>query len=88
MSTILESALDDERRAECAKNDFLLTPNFCIRAKSNHLLADNDEPEAADGVLLARWPLPPVKSFAELNEECSAEARAIVAQRPIPWAAI
>jgi hypothetical protein len=44
VSRQLESLLDRQRRADCAANDGITSARE-IRAKGNHLVAQNDEPE-------------------------------------------
>lgn len=47
MSRFLDSLLDRQRRAECARNDAVTSARE-IRASGNHLAAQNDEPEPCD----------------------------------------
>lgn len=45
------------------------------RATGNHLAAQNDEPEADEGIATRDWPMPPVKSFRQIEAEANASVR-------------
>lgn len=75
MSRELDSVLDPERLAECRRHD----AEMAAKHVPTLSLFDQALRAAVDGGVATRqWPLPPSRTFAQIQQECQAEARAIV----------